>query len=84
LATCKRKAFVPADFDREYDAKESPYTVDGKLHIEHVEYHGHCYDFPWDEVRDYYKKWLAGMGFDYDEMAKTGDRIRQTKLKSEG
>jgi hypothetical protein len=40
-------------------------------------------DFPWDEVRDYYKKWLAEMGFDYDEMAKTGDRIRQTRLKTE-
>ena len=81
MATCKRKAFVPADFDREYDAKGSPYTVDGKLHIEHVEYHGPYDDFPWDEVRDYYKKWLVGMGLDYDEMAKTGDRIRQKKLK---
>lgn len=81
MTTCKRKAFVPADFDREYDAKGSPYTVDGKLHIEHVEYHGPYDDFPGDEVRDYYKKWLAGMGLDYDEMAKMGDQIRQRKLK---
>ena len=40
-------------------------------------------DFPWDEVRDYYKKWLANMGPDYDEMAKMGDQIRQTRLESE-
>jgi hypothetical protein len=84
LATCKRKAFVPADFDREYDAKDSPHSIKGEPHIEHVEYHGHCDDFPWDEVRDYYKKWLAGMGLDYDEMAKADDRIRQKKLKGKG
>ena len=35
----------------------------------------------WDEVRDYYAKWLVGMGLDYDEMAKMGDQIRQRKLK---
>ena len=84
MATCKLKAFVPADFDREYDAKDSPHNVKGEPHIEHVEYHGHCDDFPWDEVRDYYKKWLAGMGLDYAEMAKADDRIRQKKLKGKG
>ena len=78
---CQRKGFVPVEFDGEHDAKDLPCTVDGKPHIEHVEYHGPYDDFPWDEVRDYYKKWLAGMGLDYDEMAKTGDRIRQRKLK---
>jgi hypothetical protein len=40
-------------------------------------------DFPRDEVKDCYKKCLAGMGLDYDEMAKTRDLIRQTRLKTE-
>ena len=59
-------------------------TKDRKPHIEHVEYHGPYDDFPWDEVRDCYKKWLAGIGFDYDEMAKMGDQMRQQRLKSKG
>ena len=83
IATCQRKGFVPVEFDGEHDAKDSPHNVKGEPHIEHIGYHGPYDDFPWDEVRDYYKKWLAEMGFDYDEMAKMGDQIRQTRLKTE-
>jgi hypothetical protein len=49
--------------------------------MEHVEYQEPRDEFLWGEISDYYKKWLAGMGLDYDEMAKVGDQIRQTKLK---
>ncbi len=78
-ATCQRKGFVPVEFDGEHDAKDSPFTKEGKLHIEHIEYHGPYDDLPWDEMKDYYRKWLTEMGFDYDEMAKKGDQVRQQK-----
>jgi transglutaminase-like putative cysteine protease len=78
---CQRKGFISVEFDGEHDAKDSPCNVKGEPHIEHIEYHGPYADFPWDEMRDYYKKWLAGMGFDYDAMAKMGDRVRQEKLR---
>jgi transglutaminase-like putative cysteine protease len=81
---CQRKGFVAVEFDGEHDAKDSPRNVKGEPHIEHVEYHGPYDDFPWEEVRVYYKKWLAGMGLDYDEMAKMGDQVRQQRLKSKG
>lgn len=84
LATCKRKGFIPVEFDGEHDAKDSPRNVKGEPHIEHVEYHGPYEDFPWDEVKDYYRKWLAEMGLDYDEMARMGDQVRKQKLKGGG
>ena len=84
LKFCEKFGLVPVDFDGEHDAKDSPHNVKGEPHIEHIGYHGPYADFPWDEVRDYYKKWLAQMGFDYDEMAKMGDEVRQQKLKRKG
>ena len=43
---------------------------------------GHTMIFPGKRLETIIRKWLAGMGFDYDEMAKMGDQVRQTKLKS--
>ena len=79
--TCRRKRFVPVEFDGEHDAKDSPLDMDGNLHIEHLEYHGPYSDFPWEVIQSYYKKWLADMGLGWDEMKKMGDQIRQSKLK---
>ncbi|MEE8470103.1 MAG: transglutaminase-like domain-containing protein, partial [Dehalococcoidia bacterium] len=53
IATCRRKRFVPVEFDGVNDAKDSRYTEDGEPHIVHLEYHGPYEDFPWGEMQNY-------------------------------
>jgi transglutaminase-like putative cysteine protease len=84
LETCLRKRFVPVDFDGVNDAKDSPYDQDGRPHIEHVHDHGPYEDFPWDEIRRYYKEWVAQLGLDWDKLMQMGERIRQSKSWGEG
>jgi transglutaminase-like putative cysteine protease len=51
LETCKGRGIVPVEFDGEQDARFHPCTVDGRPHIEYVEYHhGHYADLPLDEI----------------------------------
>jgi len=80
LETCRRKRFVPVDFDGLNDAKDSPCDQDGRPHIEHVNDHGTYDDFPWDEMRSYYKGWVARLGLDWDELMQLGEQIRQSKF----
>ena len=84
LATCRRKRFVPVDFDGVNDAKDSRYTEDGEPHIEHIEYHGPYEDFPWDEIQSYYKGWAARLGIAWDELKGAGEQVRQSKSWGEG
>ena len=84
LATCRRKRFVPVDFDGVNDAKDSRYTEDGEPHIEHIEYHGPYEDFPWDEIQAYYKEWAARLGIGWDELKGAGEQVRQSKSWGEG
>ena len=84
LATCRRKRFVPVDFDGVSDAKDSRYTEDGEPHIEHIEYHGPYEDFPWDEIQSYYKEWAARLGIAWDELKGAGEQVRQSKSWGEG
>ena len=46
IDVCRRKRFVPVEFDGVNDAKDSPYDLDGNPHIEHLKYHGPYDDFP--------------------------------------
>jgi len=84
IATCRRKRFIPVDFDGVSDAKDSRYTEDGEPHIEHIEYHGPYEDFPWDEIQGYYKEWAAKLGIRWDELKEAGERVRQNKSWGEG
>jgi len=84
IATCRRKRFIPVDFDGINDAKDSQYTEDGEPHIEHIEYHGPYEDFPWDEIQGYYKEWAAKLGIRWDELKEAGERVRQSKSWGEG
>ena len=67
LETCRRNGFVPVEFDGVNDAKDSPYNRDGKPHIEHVKDHGHYADFPWDDIVNYRKEWVARIGREWTE-----------------
>lgn len=77
LATCRKNRFVPVEFDGMNDAKDSRFDEDGRPHMEHVEDHGQYADLPWEDMQDYYRKWIAQLGLDWDEMTVKGDRIRQ-------
>jgi len=79
IATCRRKRFIPVEFDGINDAKDSRYTENGEPHVEHLEYHGPYDDFPWDEIQNYYKEWVAKLGIDWDEFNDVGERVRQSK-----
>lgn len=81
VVTCRRKRFVPVEFDGEHDARDSSRDMDGNPHIEHLEYHGPYADFPWEEMQSYYKKWLDSMGLDWEETKKLGDMVRETRSK---
>jgi transglutaminase-like putative cysteine protease len=79
IETCRRKRFVPVEFDGVHDAKDSPYDLDGKPHVEHLKYHGPYDDFPWDEILNYYMEWSALLGRDWDEFKNAGEQLRQVK-----
>ena len=80
IATCRRKGFVPVDFDGVNDAKDSRYTENGEPHIEHLQYHGPYDDFPWEELLDYYKKWAAKtLGIAWDDLKEAGEKVRKSK-----
>lgn len=84
LATCRRKRFIPVDFDGTNDAKDSQFTEDGEPHIEHVTYHGTYDDFPWDEMQEYYKEWATKLGMGWDDLKEAGERIRRSKSFGQG
>ena len=71
LETCRRNGFVPVEFDGVNDAKDSPYNRDGKPHIEHVKDHGHYVDFPWDDIVNYRKEWVARIGREWTEFTES-------------
>jgi transglutaminase-like putative cysteine protease len=79
IETCRRKGFVPVDFDGVNDAIDSPYTENGEPHIEHIEYHGPYADFPWDEMLSYYQGWAAKLGMGWEELKQAGESVRQSK-----
>lgn len=79
IETCRRKRFVPVEFDGVHDVKDSPYDLDGKPHVEHLKYHGPYDDFPWDEILNYYMEWSALLGRDWDEFKNAGEQLRQVK-----
>jgi len=81
IETCRRKRFVPVEFDGVNDAKDSPYNLDGKPHVQHLKYHGPYDDFPWDEILNYYMEWSALLGRDWDEFKDAGEQLRQSKLR---
>ena len=81
LDICRKKRFAPVEFDGINDAKDSPYDLDGNPHIEHLKYHGPYEDFPWDEVLNYYRAWVAQMGLDWDQFINVSEQIRQSKAK---
>jgi len=84
LATCQKNGFVPVDWDGENDAKDSPYDVNGNLHIVHINDHGCSDDFSYDELMGYYMEWVAGLGVDWNELKNKGESIRQTRSWGEG
>jgi len=84
IATCRRKRFVPVDFDGVNDARDSRYTEDGEPHIEHLEYHGPYDDFPWDEILSYYKKWAAKLGMAWNDLKEAGEQVRESKSWGKG
>ena len=77
LATCGKNRFVPVEFDGMNDARDSRFDEDGRPHMEHVEDHGPYADLPWEDMQAHYKKWVAQLGLDWDELKETGERVRQ-------
>jgi transglutaminase-like putative cysteine protease len=84
IETCRRKRFVPVEFDGVNDAKDSPYDLDGNPHVEHIKYHGPYDDFPWDEIQDYYAEWARMLGRDWDEFKDAGEELRRGKAGDGG
>jgi len=79
LATCKKKGFVPVEFDGVNDAKDSEYTVAGQPHMKHIKYHGPYADLPLDEIYGYYREWIARMGMQWDGFKEASEKIRKRK-----
>ena len=83
LATCRRKGFIPVEFDGFKDAKDSEYTKNGQLHMKHIKYHGPYEDLPLDEIYSYYREWIAKMGKAWDEFQGASEEIRKRKSRDE-
>jgi len=83
LATCRKKGFIPVEFDGVNDAKDSEYTKSGQLHMKHIEYHGPYEDLPLDEIYSYYREWIAKMGKAWDDFQGASEEIRRRKSRDE-
>ena len=83
LSTCRRKGFVPVEFDGVNDAKDSEYTKSGQLHMKHIKYHGPYEDLPLDEIYSYYREWIAKMGKAWDDFQGASEEIRKRKSRDE-
>ena len=83
LATCRRKGFIPVEFDGVNDAKDSEYTKSGQLHMKHIKYHGPYEDLPLDEIYSYYREWIAKTGKAWDEFKGASEKIRKRKSRDE-
>jgi len=79
IETCRRKRFVPVEFDGVHDAKDSTHTEDGAPHMEHLAYHGPYADFPWDEILEYYKGWAAKLQLRWEDLKEAGEKVRRSK-----
>ncbi|MBE0480113.1 MAG: transglutaminase domain-containing protein [Dehalococcoidia bacterium] len=79
INTCRRKRFVPVEFDGVNDAVDSRYNQDGEPHIEHLRYHGPYEDFPWEEIMSYYKEWASKLGLGWEELKGAGEQVREQK-----
>lgn len=84
IEICRKKRFIPVEFDGVNDAKDSTHDLDGKPHVEHIKYHGPYDDFPWDEIQKYYLEWAGKLGRDWDEFKESGEQLRQSKSQDEG
>lgn len=74
LGVCRRRGFVPVEFDGASDAKDPPFDLEGRPHVEYVTDHGQYADFPWEAIVDYRKAYVAKIGLDWKEhMARWGD-----------
>jgi transglutaminase-like putative cysteine protease len=83
LATCRRKGFIPVEFDGVSDAKDSEYTKAGQLHMKHIEYHGPYDDLPLDEIYSYYREWIAKKGMAWDDFKRASEKTRKRKSRDE-
>jgi len=83
LATCRKKGFIPVEFDGVKDAKDSEYTKSGQLHMKYIQYHGPYEDLPLDEIYSYYREWIAKMGKAWDDFQGASEEIRKRKSRNE-
>ena len=83
IEICRRKRFVPVEFDGVNDAKDSPHDLDGNPHVEHLKYHGPYDDFPWDDILKYYMEWSVSLGREWGEFKDAGEQMRQSKIRGE-
>jgi len=50
LRMCQENRIIPVEFDGKNDAVFHSHNLDGQLHIEHIQDHGHYEDVPLDEM----------------------------------
>ena len=52
LKMCQENRIIPVEFDGKGDAIFHSHNLDGKLHIEYIQGHGHYDDLPFDKILD--------------------------------
>jgi transglutaminase-like putative cysteine protease len=78
LEVCRRRGFVPVEFDGVNDARDPPFDLAGRPHIEYVTDHGQYADLPWEAIVDYREAYVAQIGLDWQEhMARWRDSSGQ-------
>ena len=50
LKMCQQNGIIPVEFDGKNDAMFHSHDLDGKLHIEYIQDHGHFDDLPFDTI----------------------------------
>ena len=74
LKTCQENRIIPVEFDGKRDATFHSHNLDGKLHIEYVQDHGHYDELPFDKITN-----LGLQAFDADFLERMREEIEAQK-----
>lgn len=76
LNMCQQNRIIPVDFDGKNDAIFHSHNLDGKLHIEYVQDHGHYDDLPFNKIIDLR---IQELGADFFDRARQAIEARKAR-----
>ena len=78
IELCERFRLKPLEFDGLEDSIYHPFDLDGRQHMEYLNFRGEYADLPFEEMKRDFAKYYPG----FDEPGKTADFDREVVLET--